>query len=166
MRRIVFLMLLTTMVSAHAQTPDPQYGIKEDWSRTGSAIRRFAVKPSTIPINLPYAQLSPSDRRKVHENYESIAPGDEPPFPAAGLIAILNPLRKAQQKLLVSEELYLVAMVDGSGKVTEVSAFGSQDSAMTKFGAQVLLLTPFKPAVCSGKPCQMQFPLRLDFKLE
>jgi hypothetical protein len=166
LRRIVFLMLLTTMVSAHAQTPDPQYGIKEDWSRTGSAIRRFAVKPSTIPINLPYAQLSPSDRRKVHENYESIAPGDEPPFPAAGLIAILNPLRKAQQKLLVSEELYLVAMVDGSGKVTEVSAFGSQDSAMTKFGAQVLLLTPFKPAVCSGKPCQMQFPLRLDFKLE
>jgi hypothetical protein len=153
-------------VGAHAQTPDPQYGIKEDRPRTGSAIRRYDVKPFTIPINLSYGQLSPSDRLKVHDNYEAIVPGDEPPFPAAGLIAVIDPLRKAQQKLLVSEELYLVAKVDGAGKVIEVSAYGAKDSAMAKFAAQVLLLTPFKPAVCSGQPCQMQFPLRLNFKLD
>lgn len=154
------------MVSAHAQALDPQYGIKEDRSRTGSAIRRYAVQPFAIAINLPYGQLSPPDRRRVDESYEAIAPGDEPPFPAAGLVVVLDPLRKAQQKLLVSEELFLVAMVDSTGKVTEVSSFGSHDSEMAKFAAQVLLLTPFKPAVCSGKPCRMQFPLRVDFKVE
>jgi hypothetical protein len=166
LRHVVFLILLSTTVSARAQAPDPQYGIKEDGSRTGSAIRRYAVSPFTIPINQTYQQLSPSDRLKVHQNYEAIAPGDEPPFPAAGLVAIFDPLRKAQQKLLANEKLFLVAMVDGTGKVTEVSAFGSQDSDMAKFAAQVLLLTPFKPAVCSGKPCPMQFPLRVDFRVE
>jgi hypothetical protein len=166
MRHIFLLTLIAASVSTFAQTPGPQYGIKEDEPRIGSQIRRYAVKPLTIAINLPYEQLSPSDRIKVHHNYEAIAPGDEPPFPAGGLVAILDPIRKVQQKLLVSEDLFLVAMVDRTGKAIEVSAFGPQDSTMTKVASQLLLLTPFKPAVCSGQPCQMQFPLRMRFRVD
>jgi hypothetical protein len=28
---------------------------------------------------------------------------------------------------------------------------------MTEITQQVLLLTPYKPAICSGQPCTMQF---------
>jgi hypothetical protein len=166
MKHLACFSLFAAAVSTFAQTPDPRYGIKEDQPRIGSHLRSYAVKPFTIPINLTYEQLSPSDRIKVHNNYEAIAPGDEPPFPAGGLVAILDPLRKAQQKLLVTEELSLVAVIDSTGKAIEVSAYGSQDSAMAKTAAHLLLLTPFKPAVCSGQPCQMQFPLRMNFRVE
>jgi len=37
---------------------------------------------------------------------------------------------------------------------------------MTKFESSVLLLTKFKPAVCAGKPCKMQFPFRFKFRVE
>jgi hypothetical protein len=163
MKTACLLFLVLTGAHALAQSPTPQYGIRRDQPPTGSHLRPYEVQPFSIPLNLTYAQLSAEDRQKVHANYEAIAPGDEPPFPADGLVAVLNPIRKAQAKWLVKGQLTLLATVDGTGKVTEVSALKSPDPTMTNFAAQVLMLTPFKPAVCSGKPCQMQFPLSVTF---
>ena len=146
--------------------PAPEYGIKEDRPRTGSMIRRQMVGPVAIPVHLSYDQLSPEDRAKFNTNYENVAPGDEPPFPTGGLKTILDPLRKAQASLLVEGDLFLVAKVDSSGVPQEVVAYGSPSPAMTQLAARILLLTKFKPAVCGGQPCAMEFPLRILFKLE
>jgi hypothetical protein len=37
---------------------------------------------------------------------------------------------------------------------------------MTKAMASVLMLEKYKPAVCGGSPCQMQFPFRMNFHVE
>jgi hypothetical protein len=138
--------------SAQSQTVagTPQYGIKEDMPRTGSHIRRDAVRPTNIAINRGYADLSPEERQRFLENYENLPAGDEPPFPVEGLRALLDPILKAQQKLLVKGDLFLIATID----------------AKTKVAASIFYLTKFKPAVCGGSGCQMEFPLRLSFVVD
>ena len=79
--------------------------------------------------------------------------------------SILDVVRKGQEKLLVTGKLYLVATVEPSGKVSTVRAFGSPSPEMATFAGQVLLLTKFKPAVCGGRPCRMDFPLSYNFKV-
>jgi hypothetical protein len=154
--------------SAQSQTVagTPQYGIKEDMPRTGSHIRRDAVRPTNIAINRGYADLSPEERQRFLENYENLPAGDEPPFPVEGLRALLDPILKAQQKLLVKGDLFLIATIDAKGEVVEVKAIGSPSARMTKVAASIFYLTKFKPAVCGGSGCQMEFPLRLSFVVD
>jgi hypothetical protein len=47
--------------------------------------------------------------------------------------------------------------------VSGVKAWGSPSPEMTKFAASVLLLTRFKPAICGGQKCRMDFPLKYLF---
>lgn len=149
-----------------AQSEKPEYGIKADQPETGSSIRRKLVEGSRIPVNKTYAQLTEAERNEVKGWYEAIPAGDEPPFPADGLRPLLEAFGKAQQRLLVTGELFLIATVDATGKVVAVKAIGAPSPEMVKFGASVLLLTKFKPAVCGGSPCSMDFPMRQTFRVE
>ncbi len=155
----------TLAVGVQAQ-PRPEYVIKEDLPRLGSLLRREMVGPTQVPVNLPYGQLSPKDKATFHANYERIADGDEPPFPRDGLRAVLNPIIQAQAELLVEGDLSLIATIGPDGKVIAVKAIGSPSPEMTRIAAQVLAFTPYKPAVCAGEPCTMDFPLRLKFRLD
>ena len=152
--------------SVAAQTSVPQYGIKEDQPRTGSNIRRYLVEGRRIPNNKRYDELTADEKASVNRYYERIEPGDEPPFPTDGLRPIDSALLKAQAKLLVSGELFLVASVGTDGQVTEVKTIGSPSPDMTQFAASVLMLTRFKPALCHGQPCRMEFPFRYLFRVE
>lgn len=163
MARVTMAAWALLACSAHAQ-PRPEYSIREESPPTGSHIRRNLSGPIAIPVNLTYEQLSAADRLKFHANYESIAEGDEPPFPKQGLGALLKPITKGQQKLYVNGDLSLVAAVAPSGEVQEVRVHGSPSPEMTRFATQILFATPFKPAVCRGQPCAMEFPLRVRFE--
>ena len=160
---VAFSGVACTAVTAQVR---PEYGIKEDAPRTGSLLRKNEVKGSPIPVNVSYEQLSVEDKASFHQYYESLKAGDEPPFPIGGLKAIYDPLRKGQAVLLVRGEIFLAAKVDPTGKVTEVSSLQSPDAEMTKFAARILYVTKFKPAICSGLPCVMEFPLRMTFTVE
>ena len=165
MRHWVAVSMIALSAGAHAQA-HPEYTIKEDAPRTGSSIRRNQVMPIQIAYNLPYAQLPESDKQAVHRQYDAIAQGDEPPFPVDKLRAVLNPIRKAQQRLLVTGELLLVATIGPDGQAQQVKAYGSPSPEMTTFAAQTLMLVSYKPAVCGGQPCTMDFPLNMKFVLQ
>ena len=165
MKRLYFWILLLPHMLAFAQAPEPQYGIKTDSTPTGSNIRQYAVQPFNMPVNLPYHQLPPEARKTLHGYYEEIKEGDEPPFPAEGLKAFLDPIQKAQQKLLVDGPVNLIATVDRKGEVTRVQVVGTPIPKMSEFAARAVLLTRFKPAVCAGEPCQMDFPVNLLFRV-
>jgi hypothetical protein len=60
----------------------------------------------------------------------------------------------------------LIATVEANGEVSSVKAIGSPSPEMTKFASTILLLTKFKPAICSGHPCRMDFPLWYEFQVE
>jgi hypothetical protein len=158
---------MSSMPAAHAEADKPsQYGIKNDLPTAAFRLRPYAVGPFNLPINKQYHELSASEKQELHSYYEHMGEGDEPPFPAEGLRPLFRAISKGQQQLLVEGDLFLIADVDTDGAVTSVKAIGSPSEDMTKFAASVLMLTKFKPALCKGQPCKMQFPLSFRFKVE
>ena len=143
--------------------PKAEYSIKEYEARLGTRIRRDQIHGSSVAVNLPYAQLSEQDKASLHAWWENIAPGDEPPFPVHGLRELYDPLRKAGDVFLDAGKLVAVATVGPDGKVLDVRVFEAPSKKMGDFVARVLLLTDFKPAICSGVPCRMEYPLRMTF---
>ena len=149
--------------TATAQEAPPQYTLKRA-PAPGSLNTRTGATSPDLPLNRRYAQLTEGEKAIVRGWYEPLKPGDEPPYPAAGLKPIVEGLVKAQQRLLVEGELFLVATVDSQGHVAAVKAYKTPDPEMTKLVATILVETPFKPAVCDGQPCRMDFPMRQVFK--
>lgn len=152
---------------AVARAEAPQQSLKEERPSTGSIIRRDVAWSTTSPINKTYAQLTEEQKQKIHAQYESIAPGDEPPFPKEGPKPIVVAIHKAQEMLLARGKLRFIVTVGPDGKAKKVDAFGDCDKAeMTRFAGQVLLLTKYKPAICKGAPCAMEFPFNLSLSVK
>jgi hypothetical protein len=162
-----YLLLLAILgaVPALLAQPNPQYGIREREPPTGSSISRSIVEGSKIPINKTFGEMSPEEREAVHRYYEKIEPGDEPPFPAAGLRPVYETVAQIQRTLQVTGELMLFATVGPDGNVTEVKAFGSPSPEMVQAAGSIVALTKFKPAICKGQPCKMDFPFVFNFEL-
>ncbi len=165
---LAVLMILASTPS-FSQTSAPavtsEHGVRAEEAPTGSMIRRYAIRDTPLPVNKRYHEFSAEEKAKLHGYYENIVPGDEPPFPENGLNPVLNAIIKAQEKLRVRGDLFLIASVGSDGLVSEVKAIGSPSPEMTQFAAATLVVTKFKPAICAGKPCAMQYPLRYRFEL-
>jgi hypothetical protein len=159
--------------SPNGPGPMPNNGpvrlMNEASTSTGTIIRRDLEWNSKIPLDKTYEQFSPAEKAAFDGLYEALAPGDEPPFPAAGMRPVFNNIRKGQQIVRARGRLNLVVTVDAEGKATQVADLGGVGGAnaleMTRYAGSVLLMTKFKPAVCSGRPCQSQFPFVLDLKM-
>ena len=163
---LLIVIVSTPPLMATSQTSRTEYGVKEDQPRTGSNIRRYAAGPFNIPINRRYEELTSAEKSLFNANYEQIKEGDEPPFPKDGLRPIVDALRVAQEKLRVRGKLHLIAKVDRLGDTIEVKTIGSPSEEMTKVAASILIFTKFKPAMCDGQVCIMDFPLFFSFHLE
>lgn len=157
------LLAAVSSLPAIPADPAPQYSIKRG-PAAGSLIPRDAVTGFRLPLNLRYAELSEADKAYVRGWYESMKPGDEPPYPANGLKPVLEKVAAVQQKLRVEGLLELDATIDTAGRVTSVKAWKSPDPELTRLVATILVETPFKPAVCDGQPCRMDFPMRQVFE--
>jgi hypothetical protein len=136
--------------------------VNEATSETGTLLPKRVKWTSPIPLTGSYERLSQEQKAQFHAMYESLAPGDEPPFPEKGMKPIISAINKGHSLLMARGELNMAVTVGPDGKATKVADFGKTNNPeMVEFVAQVLLMTPFKPAVCSGKPCAMDFPFKL-----
>ena len=142
----------------------PRYTLKEDGPRTGTNIRRDVVRNSPLPLDRPYAQLTPQEQAIVKSQYETMGPEDEPPFPAHGLRPLYKAIASAQQRLRVQGPLVVFVDVDSEGRAVSVSVVQSPDPRMTQAAATILMLETYKPARCGGVACRMQFPLRTQLE--
>jgi len=125
---------------------------------TGTIIKKDIKWNSKIPLDKTYSELTPEQRAELHAMYEALPEGDEPPFPQQGIKPIFSAIRKAQRVLQARGELNMAVTVGPDGVATKVEDRGGvYNVQMTELAQQVLLLTKYKPAVCSGKPCTMQF---------
>jgi hypothetical protein len=158
---------VSASINALAQSdPPPQFKVTEE-IRTGSIIRKDVAWSSKLPLNRTYAQLTDEQKKSLHDNYESIAPGDEPPYPIEGLKPLVIAITQAQEALRARGELKLIVTVSADGKGKKVEVIGTVDNPkMTDFAGQVMLLTKYKPAVCAGSPCTMQFGFRLKLQVK
>ena len=163
LRKCLKLLTLVASMSlpviSDAQTT-PQYNVREAVPPTGSMIRRDLAEAS-IAINQPYAELSAADKAIFRSNYSQLSESDEPPFPKSGLQSLIGPIADLHQKFPVGGTLFLIAVVAPNGKIQEVKAISYPTLEMARFASTVLMLTEFKPAVCAGQPCSMEFPLRM-----
>ena len=161
------VLLPLALQSGAAQAIDdirPRHSLKQDQPEIGTNIKRDIVSGSVVPLDKAYAQLSREEQEYVKSQYEQMGPNDEPPFPLNGLRPIYKMIAAGQQKLLVTGNMSFAVNVNGQGEATSVSVFESPDPEMTKFAASVLMLQKYKPALCNGAPCTMQFPFRIAFE--
>jgi hypothetical protein len=127
---------------------------------TGSNLRRAAAHGMGIDLDRRYAELSPEDKARLHDDYTSLPPGDEPPYPLDGLRPVYQSILSQQEGRRARSEIAVVVEVDSTGVPRSAKAFSSPDPELVRLVASVLMETRYKPARCSGKPCAMGFLFR------
>jgi hypothetical protein len=157
------LCLLVLGPPLHAESTAPTYSIKQEV--TGSSIPKKVVQNIYVPPNKTYSQLTPEEKRRVKAFYEPpLGEDDEPPYPEHGLREILEVARVAQQRFLADGPMFLTVSVNTAGVATSVHVRQSPDKQLTRAMADVLFVTKYKPAVCHGVPCKMEYPFSFLFK--
>jgi len=140
--------------SAQAQSPN--------WSpatgSTGTILKQDIRWTSKVPLNKSYEEFTPGEKAELHKMYETLAPGDEPPFPAEGIKPIFTAIKNAQRVLQARGQLDMKVTVGPDGKAIKVEDVGSVAAGqMTEIARQALLQATYKPAICNGTPCTMQY---------
>jgi hypothetical protein len=144
-------------------SPVPMRHSVEATQATGTILKKNLEWDSKIPLNKTYGELTDEQKAELHKMYASLAPGDEPPFPAEGIKPIFNSLKNAQRTLQAHGALDMKVTVGPDGTATKVDDNSTTRSVqMTQRAQRVLMSTKYKPAVCSGAPCTMQYLFRLD----
>ena len=161
---IAVLASLLSMPAWSAETDQPpRYTLKQPDPRTGTNMRS-EVASGAMPFDKRYSELTPEQQGRLKSQYERMGPEDEPPFPINGLGPIYKAIAAAQQKLLIEGTLSVAVEVNSLGQAVSVSVFQSSDPKMTQFVAAVLMNESYKPALCGGSACTMQFPFRMQFQ--
>ena len=167
---VAFAFALTT---AHAQLAKTPHGIPDGPTRltssatseTGTLLKRELKWKSKIPLDKTYSQFTPEEKAEFRALYASLPEDDEPPFPVDGIKPLFKSLKKGQSQLQARGELNLAVTVNTNGDAIRVEDFGGVKGVnaheMTQYAQSVFMMAKFKPGVCSGQPCVMQFPFRI-----
>ncbi len=160
----VCLLTLLQAPSWSAETDQiPRYTLQQPEPSTGTNIKK-EVAAGGVPFDKRYGELTPEQQGRLKAQYESMGPNDEPPFPANGLGPIYKAIAAAQQRLMIEGAFSAEVEVNSLGQAVSVSVLQSSNPKMTQFVAAVLMKEAYKPALCGGSPCKMQFPFRMQFK--
>ena len=152
-------------LQAQEPLPAPVYTLKQERPRTGTNIPRDVVFASELPLNRRYGEMSEAEQRKVRSLFEAMPAGDEPPFPIDGLGPVYRAIQKVTERMQVRGDMTLVVRVAPDGEATSVQVLKSPDAEATRAVGSVLMLTRYKPAICAGTPCAMDYPFRISSQL-
>jgi len=160
-RQSLAALLALAACAAQAQTlPRKQFELRVE--EVGSHISGTAGRAEGLPLNRRYAELEANEKALVRAGYDGMPAADEPPFPAEGLMPVFMAVQTGSGKQPSLGNLTLVADVDASGTVRHVDTFGKVDAEFARYAARVLAATPFKPGFCAGRPCNMQYVLKMQ----
>ncbi|MFM9436981.1 hypothetical protein ACFDR9_004068 [Janthinobacterium sp. CG_23.3] len=139
-----------------------QLTLRDGEARTGPYIRRDAAAGGVAPKRR-YADLSVEGKRARRAAYHGMAADDEPPFPANGMARLQNSIRAAQRRLPERGPLRMVVRVDSRGDASAVEILRSPGDKTSKLAATVLMAEKYKPGLCRGVPCAMEFAYSAEF---
>jgi hypothetical protein len=162
---LVAVLAASVPPSARAQSPS-QRDVLAPEPETGTRLRQFAGRAGLYPLNKRYEQFTAEERAAFKSMWESMPEADEPPFPAAGMRGLVLELQEALRVRQSPGMLTMVAHVSSEGAVTKVDIHATPDAQLARYMAAKVIRTPFKPAVCGGKPCAMQFPFEFTLRLQ
>lgn len=161
---IAFLAFASATAAADTSTPE-QFVLKQSDPHVGTNIKKSVVQSTQLPLNKRYAELTSKEQAILKAQYEKMPEGDEPPYPARGLAPIFKSISEGQQKLLVEGPLSIDVEVAADGTPSKVYVHQSPSPEMTRFVAAILMFEQYKPGLCSGMPCRMAFPFRMQFRI-
>lgn len=99
-RFVAATMLVVACTLALADEQPAIYNFKLDEPTTGSNIRHLILRgDSRVALNRSYGELTEEEKDIVRSRYETIAPGDEPPYPVDGLLPIYQAIAQASRSL-------------------------------------------------------------------
>lgn len=127
-------------------------------AKTGTRIPTKLVT-SPLPLEATYADLNEADKAYIRSNYQNMPESDEPPYPVEGLHEFWDEVTKVRYARNQIGDVVAIASVSPEGKVEKVEVYDTTSTYMTKVISTALFALPFKPAVCNGKACAMEFIL-------
>jgi Gram-negative bacterial TonB protein C-terminal len=139
------------------------YSLKALDAETGSIIKRNIVENACYPLNKTYSNFTPEEKAKFQARYSDMPESDEPPFPTRGMAPILRDVMKLADALRAEGSLSMSVTIDATGAATQVSLLKSPSKEFANAVAYVLITAKYKPAVCGGQACTMDFPFRMSF---
>jgi hypothetical protein len=161
-RRPWLWMLMTCAVLSPditlSQSPSADTNVKEDVPGTGTRINRTIASSQRFPLNKKWSELSEEDRAAFRSQYEDMPDTDEPPYPIDGMAPIFRQLSIDAGRAGVYGVFEIDVTVNPQGKATKVTLVKYSSVEAAKVVAYILVHTKYKPAVCHGKPCIMDFP--------
>lgn len=140
----------------------PRYTLRQDVAPVGSNIPRAVLRDSLLPFNRTWQELTPEQRLVMKSHYESMSEADEPPFPEAGLRVIYQWIDAVARRTGDRGPVIMNLGIDSQGQVASVAVIQSPSKEFTQALARALLEVRFKPAVCDGQACRMDFPVRAE----
>jgi len=129
---------------------------------TGSVVPQ-AIITGPLPFDSTYAALTAEQKAVLSDEYESLPRGDEPPFPAYGIRHMVRPLISFVETYNPVGPLIAAAEIDSRGNAVAVTVYQSPDPQLSRLVTGAMTFEKFKPASCKGKPCAMQYVLRVNF---
>ncbi len=149
--------------NAAAARPKPENTFQQRQAEpdTGTLLARTEVR-SALPSNAGWDGLTPEQKDIVRNRYPALEPGDDPPYPANGLVEFNRLIVAAAGKFNARGLLRLNVLVGADGKAKEVRRVGSFDDDVVRFVAAAAMALRYKPAVCHGEPCEMLYPVAME----
>ena len=159
---IVLMAMIATFGEGSAQQKDGK-SIKEDAPALGTTLKK-KLATSTISMDKTYAELDEDEKAQIRSVYDDMPDDDEPPYPLHGTREIHRKMMQVQQIVVAKGRLTMTVDVSSTGEASSVTVYESPDTDITQVAARALMETPFKPAICKGKPCKMQYFFQANFE--
>lgn len=145
----------------YAQSKDGK-SISEDTPALGTSLKK-KIATSSISMDRSYQELSEDEREAIRSVYDNMPENDEPPYPLHGTRDIHRKMSQAQQYVAAKGVLTMTVDISSTGEAQSVSIYESPDPDIARVAALVLMETKYKPAICGGKACRMEYFFQVQF---
>lgn len=141
-----------------------RYALKE--VRTGSQIRKEAAT-GYLPPNAKWDALSNAQKNAMRAFYPALEAGDEPPFPLQGQGYLMQMLSQVNTDSVVQRGFLAANVLIGkNGKAMNVTTYGEPSKELVRIVSHLAVSQDYKPALCRGEPCDMIYPIRIQFTFD
>jgi hypothetical protein len=161
---VAVLVSSAAVAPAAAQEVTAPYNYQLKVDRTSTPFRDTIGSFRSYPLDKPYSRFTAEEKAALRADYEAMPEADEPPFPDAGMAPIVKALSRAVGQQRLEGDLTIYVTVDATGAATDVTLIRYPDLETAKAVAYVLVNTKYKPALCGGQPCKMQWAFRAKLK--
>jgi hypothetical protein len=129
-----------------------------------ASIDRIVMR-GALPYDRSYEQLTPEQKAVLRAEYDSVGPNDEPPYPKYGLADVADAVSRMSVRDTIEGEVVLTVRVDEHGDAKSVSIYKTPDTRLSNLVALMVTRSKFKPGLCEGRPCAMDYVFKYYFKV-